>query len=98
MEFETIIRNIVREEFAGNASVPSPPELISPAELHERHKIFSRDMIYDLVRNASTNKFPCVRLGHASVVMTLDTYSHVLPHIQDAATDVMDSILNARSI
>ena len=23
------------------------------------------------------------RLGHASVVITLDTYSHVLPHMQE---------------
>jgi integrase len=30
------------------------------------------------------------RLGHASVVQTLDTYSHVLPHIQEAATDKME--------
>lgn len=36
------------------------------------------------------------RLGHSSVVMTLDTYSHVLPHIQDAATDMMDDILRKR--
>lgn len=78
MEFETIIRNIVREEFAGNASVPSPPELISPAELHERHKIFSRDMIYDLVRNASTNKFPCVRLGKRKIVIDYVRFCHWL--------------------
>jgi integrase len=26
------------------------------------------------------------RLGHASIVLTLDTYSHVLPTMQDAAT------------
>ena len=27
------------------------------------------------------------RLGHASVVITLDTYSHVLPTIQQDATE-----------
>lgn len=30
------------------------------------------------------------RLGHSSVVMTLDTYSHVLPHIQTSATAALD--------
>jgi integrase len=36
------------------------------------------------------------RLGHASVVMTLDTYSHVLPHIQANATKTMDNILRMK--
>lgn len=36
------------------------------------------------------------RLGHSSVVMTLDTYSHVLPHIQDSATDTIAGILAAK--
>ncbi len=33
------------------------------------------------------------RLGHSSVVLTLDTYSHVLPHMQDAATDLLDRVM-----
>lgn len=33
------------------------------------------------------------RLGHASVVMTLDVYSHVLPEIQSAATATLREIL-----
>jgi len=33
------------------------------------------------------------RLGHASVTLTLDVYSHILPHIQDEATDAMDRIM-----
>lgn len=35
------------------------------------------------------------RLGHSSVVLTLDTYSHVLPHIQAAATDKLSRILGS---
>jgi len=50
-----------------------------------------------LLMHGTNAKVVADRLGHASVVMTLDTYSHVLPHIQDAATDVMGNILNARS-
>lgn len=33
------------------------------------------------------------RLGHASVALTLDTYSHVLPGIQEQATKAMQDIL-----
>jgi integrase len=33
------------------------------------------------------------RLGHASVTITLDTYSHVLPHIQADATDTISKIM-----
>ena len=31
------------------------------------------------------------RLGHASVTFTLDTYSHVLPDMQEAATEELKS-------
>jgi integrase len=33
------------------------------------------------------------RLGHASVTITLDTYSHVLPGLQAAAAEALDTIL-----
>ncbi|HEV7744810.1 MAG TPA: tyrosine-type recombinase/integrase [Pyrinomonadaceae bacterium] len=33
------------------------------------------------------------RLGHSSVVMTLDTYSHVLPCMQQAATEKLERML-----
>ncbi|HKO45153.1 MAG TPA: site-specific integrase [Pyrinomonadaceae bacterium] len=33
------------------------------------------------------------RLGHSSVVMTLDTYSHVLPCMQQAATEKLEKML-----
>lgn len=33
------------------------------------------------------------RLGHASVTITLDTYSHVLPHIQEGATNRLSGML-----
>lgn len=36
------------------------------------------------------------RLGHSSVVMTLDTYSHVLPHIQDNATEKIANVMRMR--
>ncbi|MGH9822447.1 MAG: tyrosine-type recombinase/integrase [Blastocatellia bacterium] len=33
------------------------------------------------------------RLGHASITITLDTYSHVLPSMQQAATDKLEQML-----
>jgi integrase len=36
-------------------------------------------------------------LGHASVTITLNTYSHVLPDMQDSAVDAMEAVLGARS-
>jgi hypothetical protein len=33
------------------------------------------------------------QLGHASVAFTLDVYSHVLPHMQDAAAEKVEALL-----
>jgi integrase len=33
------------------------------------------------------------RLGHASITITLDTYSHVLPGLQEAAAERLDKML-----
>lgn len=37
------------------------------------------------------------RLGHAGITLTLDVYSHVLPNMQKAATDKLESILFRRT-
>jgi len=37
------------------------------------------------------------RLGHASIQITLDTYSHVLPHLQDEAAAAIDRALERHS-
>jgi len=36
------------------------------------------------------------RLGHASITMTLDTYSHVMPNMQREASDKMEELLGDR--
>lgn len=36
------------------------------------------------------------RLGHSSIGMTLDTYSHVAPGLQEAAAEKFDNIVNLR--
>ena len=35
------------------------------------------------------------RLGHASVTLTLDVYTHVLPDMQKAATEKLEAMLYA---
>ena len=37
------------------------------------------------------------RLGHATISITLDTYSHVLPDMQREAANVLDGILRTGS-
>jgi integrase len=37
------------------------------------------------------------RLGHANISITLDTYSHVLPGLQEAAAERFDKLLNNSS-
>ncbi|HEX7515601.1 MAG TPA: site-specific integrase, partial [archaeon] len=38
------------------------------------------------------------RLGHASIQITLDTYSHVAPGLQEAAAALFDKGLNTKHI
>jgi hypothetical protein len=33
-------------------------------------------------------------LGHASIAITLDTYSHALPTMQESATEAMEDALS----
>jgi len=47
-----------------------------------------------LLLSAGENpKVVAERLGHSSVKMTLDTYSHVLPDMQQSATDKLETML-----
>jgi integrase len=36
------------------------------------------------------------RLGHAGIQITLDTYSHVAPGLQEAAAKRFDDVLNGK--
>jgi integrase len=33
------------------------------------------------------------RLGHSSIVLTLDTYSHVIPSMQEDVADILDKAI-----
>src|SRR5581483_8532548 len=57
--------------------------------------------LYDLRHSCATlllaagenPKVVSERLGHASITLTLDTYSHVLPTMQQSATEKLERIL-----
>ena len=69
--------------------------------LLKRANLSASFRLYDLRHTCATlllaaNEHPKVvseRLGHASITLTLDTYSHVLPSMQQAASDKLERIL-----
>ncbi len=58
-----------------------------------------RIRLYDLRHSAATialaaaPKVVSEQLGHASTAFTLDTYAHVLPHMQDEAVARVEAML-----
>ena len=81
---------------------------LSPANIYKRHfkpLVAAAGLpalrLYDLRHTCATlllaagenPKVVSERLGHASITLTLDTYSHVLPDMQDQATAKLESIL-----
>ena len=46
-----------------------------------------------LLANGENAKVASERLGHSTVVLTLDTYSHVLPDMQQQAAERIESLL-----
>lgn len=46
-----------------------------------------------LLMSGENPKVVADRLGHSSVTLTLDTYSHVLPHIQADATETLNRLM-----
>jgi len=62
--------------------------------------------LYDLRHTAATialavgvsPKVVSEQLGHASTAFTLDTYAHVLPHMQDEAATRIEAVLFGRGV
>lgn len=46
-----------------------------------------------LLANGENAKVASERLGHSTVVLTLDTYSHVLPDMQQQAAERIENLL-----
>lgn len=81
-----LLRNLVRRHFQ---------PLLARAELSPTLRLYDlRHSCATLLLSAGENpKVVSERLGHASIVLTLDTYSHVLPSMQQAATEKLERIL-----
>ena len=53
-----------------------------------------RHYVRDLLLSRNVNpKIVSEMLGHATIAITLDTYSHVLPTMQDSATRALEDAL-----
>lgn len=86
---------------------------LAPRNLKRRHfrpileqaKLPADFRLYDLRHSCATlllaaGEHPKVvseRLGHASITLTLDVYSHVLPTMQEAASQKLESLLYGKT-
>lgn len=48
-----------------------------------------------LLKQGTHSKIVSERLGHATIAITLDTYSHVMPGMQEEAAQKIDILLKA---
>jgi integrase len=84
-----MLRNILRRHFKPILERAKLPSSIRLSDL--RHSCAT------LLLAANEHlKVVSERLGHASITLTLDTYSHVLPSMQQAATEKLERILFGR--
>ena len=80
-----MIKNLTRRHFR---------PLLEKAELPTIRLYDLRHTMATLLLLAGENpKVVSERLGHASVTLTLDTYSHVLPTMQETATEKLEKML-----
>lgn len=78
-------RNLLRRHFK---------PILEKAKLPEIRLYDLRHTTATLLLSAGENpKVVSERLGHASIVLTLDTYSHVLPSMQESATAKLETML-----
>jgi len=68
---------------------------LTRAKLPETFTLYSlRHGWATLLLSAGENpKVVAERLGHSSIKIILDTYCHVLPHMQEAASDKLERML-----
>jgi integrase len=81
-----MVQNLFRRHFK---------PILKAAELPTSIRLYDlRHSCATLLLSANENaKVVSERLGHATITLTLDTYSHVLPSMQQAASEKLESIL-----
>jgi integrase len=86
--------------FIGWPCTPGRPSLVPTtacrAGVREDPRFHNlRDTCATLLLGEGVNaKVVSEMLGHASITITLNTYSHVFPHMQDSAADAMEAVLS----
>jgi len=50
-----------------------------------------------MIKSGVHSKIVSERLGHATIAFTLDTYTHVVPGLQEAAAKTFDDTLKIRA-
>ncbi len=81
-------RNLVRRHFKPAVRAAKLPPALRLYDLRHTHAT-------TLLAEGVNPKVVAERLGHSSVRMTLDTYSHVLPGMQEEATELIEVALFA---
>ena len=74
------------------AEVDTPPR-----QIRSEIKPLSREQVRAFLRWEVPVKVVSEMLGHASVSITLNTYSHVLPEMQESAARAMEDTLSAEA-
>jgi integrase len=89
--------------FPGRTGAPQNPDLFSGRfQRLVKKSGLRRIRFHDLRHGHATNALRCgvspkivaERLGHSSVVMTLDLYSHAIPSLQREAAEVIASLIS----
>lgn len=89
--------------FASEVGTPlNPPNItraykriLAKANLRTSIRLYDlRHSTASLLLEAETHpKIVSERLGHSSIVLTMDTYSHVAPHLQQTASERLDEMI-----
>ncbi len=91
--FASILKRADKNATEEAAKVGTGPELMPSIRFHDlRHTSATLLLLANI--NA---KIVSERLGHSKISVTLDTYSHVLPTMQDSAAAQMERLLHAKA-
>ena len=84
-------RNVVNRHFKPMLEVAGLSKTVRFYDLRHTHATL-------LLKVGVHPKIVSERLGHSSITLTLDTYSHVLPGMQDEAADKLDAMLFPQAV
>ena len=80
LKVSNILKSYTLKQVLGDKIVGSRPNLRSYANL--------------LLANGAPMKYVQHQLGHSSITMTMDLYTHLLPEVNDKCVNLLNSIVN----